>query len=98
MSQAINRAEVERIARLARLALTEEEAERLTRDLQSILEHFSVLQSVNTKDVPPAADFSGLKNVTRPDAAQPDELCSSAALLELAPQKHDGHFKVKAVF
>lgn len=94
----ITSAEVSRIADLARLGITPSEAKQAAEKLDQILENFSKIQDVDTAQVPPADDVSGRENVQRPDEAQPEVLCSHAALLSAAPDTHAGHIKVKAIF
>ncbi len=90
--------EVRSIARLSRLALTDEEVEQATKDLSGILGHFSAIGSIDTTDVPPADDASGLKNITREDVATPNALCSAADLLERAPKINKQYVQVPGVF
>ncbi len=63
----ITRKEIEHIAELARLELSEEEKDRFSRQLGSILEYISQLNEVDTKNVEGAAQVSGLVDVWRPD-------------------------------
>ena len=83
------------IARLARLGLTEAEVERLREQLSHLLEHFEVLQQVDTTDVPPTAHSIVLQTVVRDDevaeSLPPDQILANA------PQKEEGFFRVKAV-
>ena len=67
----ISRAEVEHAARLARLALTEDEIEQLTVDLAKILEHAALVSALDTTDVPPTSHPIELVNVLRPDVPRP---------------------------
>ncbi len=98
MSKQISEEEVRRIAALARLGLTDEEVTKAAADLQSVLQHFSQLQDIDTTDVPMAADASGLKNVMRKDEAKPEALAKHEVMLEAAPETKDGQVKAKAVF
>lgn len=98
MSDSISREEVERVAALGRLALTPEEIDQATDTLGGILANFSSIQAIDTKNVPMAADTSGLENVTRPDDARSEVLCTHEALLAAAPDVHRDHIKVRAVF
>ena len=54
-SDRLTRADVEHVARLARLALTEEEIERFTGQLAVILDHAAELAALDLADVPPTA-------------------------------------------
>ena len=83
------------IARLARLGLTEDEVERLREQLSHLLEHFEVLQQVDTTDVPPTAHSIVLQTVVRDDevaeSLPPDQILANA------PRKEEDFFRVKAV-
>src|SRR5690606_40722324 len=68
---AIEREDVERVARLARLALTEEEKALFQEQLGAILEHVRALQEVDTEGVEPTPYAVQLTNVLRPDRARP---------------------------
>ncbi len=61
----LTRQEVLHIAHLARIHLTEEEITLFQRDLSSILDWVSVLQEVDTENVPETSQVTGLQNVTR---------------------------------
>ena len=88
-------AEVEHVALLARLRLTEEEKHRLTDDLNHILDQFAVLQQLDTTDIPPTAHAMALENVFRDDVSRPS-LPRDAALRE-APEARDEFFVVPRV-
>jgi aspartyl-tRNA(Asn)/glutamyl-tRNA(Gln) amidotransferase subunit C len=91
----LSRQEVEHLALLARLGLSEDEVERMREQLSSILENFEILQQVDTTDVPPTAQSIALQNVLRDD-----EVVSSLPVEEVlrnAPNQEEGHFKVRAV-
>ena len=67
---AITREEVRRVAALARLRLTPEEVERLTGDLDHILEAFARLSTLDTRAVEPTAHVEDFGAVLRPDAVE----------------------------
>ncbi|MDP3997561.1 MAG: Asp-tRNA(Asn)/Glu-tRNA(Gln) amidotransferase subunit GatC [bacterium] len=89
---------VQKVAALARLGLTEQEASQSADDLAGILGHFSVIQQIDTADTPTSDDVTGLQNVARTDVAQPNDLCTPDELLAAAPAVHKGQVKSKAVF
>ncbi len=91
----ITRADVEHVARLARLGLTEEEVESLTRELGVILEHAAEVSALDTEGVPPTAHPLPLVNVLRADAARPG-LPRDEVLAE-APAVQDNRFKVPRI-
>ena len=64
---ALSTDDVRDIARLARIAISDDEVERMRDQLSSILDHFEVLSDIDTDDVPPTAQSFDLTNVERPD-------------------------------
>ncbi|MCR8987537.1 Asp-tRNA(Asn)/Glu-tRNA(Gln) amidotransferase subunit GatC [Brevibacillus laterosporus] len=92
----ISRQEVEHVAKLARLRLTEEEAERYTRELDAILDFAAQLNELDTTNVKPTSHAFDVRNVMRPDVNRPS--VSNAEALCNAPDQEDGQFKVPAVF
>jgi aspartyl-tRNA(Asn)/glutamyl-tRNA(Gln) amidotransferase subunit C len=91
----ITRAEVEHVARLARLALTPEEVDVLTGELATILEHAASVSALDTDGVPPTAHPLPLVNVFRPDEPRPG--LDRDEVLREAPASEDGRFRVPRV-
>ncbi len=88
-------AEVEHIAELAKLSLTEEEKALFRDQLAAILDYAAILQSVDTSAIPPTATVLPLRNVMRGDAVRPS--MAREDVLANAPDAQDGFFKVRAV-
>jgi len=88
-------ADVEHVANLARLGLSDDETERMREQLSSILEHIAVLQEIDTDRIPPTAQVNALANVLRDDVVRPS--LSQEAVLANAPQSRDGFLEVRAV-
>ncbi|TMB81696.1 MAG: Asp-tRNA(Asn)/Glu-tRNA(Gln) amidotransferase subunit GatC [Chloroflexi bacterium] len=91
----ITRADVEHVAALARLGLTEEEIERMVSQLNHILEAIAALQDVDTSAVGPTAQVIPLENVMREDV--PRDGISREAALANAPLREGGHLRVPVV-
>jgi aspartyl-tRNA(Asn)/glutamyl-tRNA(Gln) amidotransferase subunit C len=91
----LTRADVEHVARLARLALSEEEVERFTIQLGSILEHAARVEALDTAGVPPTAHPLPLANVLRPDVVRPG--VDRDEVLSLAPEAEDCRFRVPRI-
>ncbi|MBM3132995.1 MAG: Asp-tRNA(Asn)/Glu-tRNA(Gln) amidotransferase subunit GatC [Chloroflexi bacterium] len=87
--------EARRIALLARVGITEAEAEKLREQLSNILENFEILQEVDTTNVLPTAQVTGLENVVREDESAPS--LSQKEILTNAPREEEGFFRIKAV-
>ncbi len=96
MPEKISKKEVEKIARLARLELTEGEVVRYAGELSVILGYVGQLQEVDTENVAATSQVTGLSNVMREDAV--DACDNPEELVALAPEHQDGLIKVKAVF
>jgi len=93
----ITKKDVEHVARLARLALSEEEKDRFTAQLESILEYIEKLNQLDTKNVPPTTHVLSLSNVWREDKAEPTRLGFSEDILKNAPESEGPYFKVKKI-
>ncbi len=91
----IDRAEVQRIARLAHLELDEADVEALTRDLESILDHVAVLDELAVDSVEPT--LAGHDRLPALRADEPAPSLSSSEALANAPDVGDGHFRVPQV-
>jgi aspartyl-tRNA(Asn)/glutamyl-tRNA(Gln) amidotransferase subunit C len=87
--------DVDHVARLARLALTDEEKERFRRQLGLILEHAEKVREVAAEDVPPTSHPVPRSNVFRPDEVTPS--LSHEEALAGAPEEEGGRFKVPRI-
>ena len=87
--------DIEHVARLARLELSDDEKERLKAQLGVILEHAAKVGEVATADVEPTSSAIPRANVLRPDEPRPS-LTASAALSN-APEAEEQRFKVPRI-
>jgi aspartyl-tRNA(Asn)/glutamyl-tRNA(Gln) amidotransferase subunit C len=87
--------DIEHVARLARLALSDEEKDTLRQQLGVILEHAAKVGEVAADDVPPTAYAIPRVNVYRDDV--PDPSLPQVEALANAPEQEDGRFKVVRV-
>jgi aspartyl-tRNA(Asn)/glutamyl-tRNA(Gln) amidotransferase subunit C len=87
--------DIEHVARLARLELTDEEKARLREQLGVILEAAAKVSEVATDDVPPTAYAITRSNVLRPDEITPS--LTTEEVLSNAPKVEDDRFKVPRV-
>lgn len=94
MSQ-ISRDEVAHLARLARLALTEDELDSYAGQLGAILGHVSQIQSVDVAGVKPTGNPLTDVNVFRPDAVEPS--LTEQEALDQAPKAAEGRFAVPRI-
>lgn len=86
--------DVLKLARLAKLQLTEDELNHFADDLSAILDYIETLGDADTADLEPTAQVTGLVNVTRKDEVI-DYGTSSEELLKNAPATQDGQIKVR---
>lgn len=91
----ITRAEVEKVARLSRLALSEEEMETITGQMDAILGHVEQLNELNTDDIIPISHAVPLENAFRADEIGTSIGAEKA--LANAPNESDGCFGVPKV-
>jgi aspartyl-tRNA(Asn)/glutamyl-tRNA(Gln) amidotransferase subunit C len=87
--------DIDHVARLARLELTDEEKARLREQLGAILEHAAKVGEVAADDVPPTAYAIPRSNVLRPDEVTPS--LSVEEVLANAPEVEDDRFKVPKI-
>lgn len=91
----ITKKEVEYVARLARLALSEAEKEKMTAQMDSILQYMDKLNKLDTKNVEPTSHVLPLNNVWREDKIVPSP--TREEMLANAPEQAEGFYKVKKV-
>jgi aspartyl-tRNA(Asn)/glutamyl-tRNA(Gln) amidotransferase subunit C len=91
----LDRATVEHIAALARVGLTTDEIERMRDQLSAVLDHISMLEEVDTSNIPPTAQVIELRNVMRDDVVEPS--LPLELVLRNAPRSEDGYIRVNAV-
>lgn len=84
-----------KVARLARLGLTDDEVATATTQLAAMLEHFADIDELQLDDVVPMTQPYPLQNVFRDDVEQPT--LDHAEVLAAAPEVADGRFKVPPI-
>jgi aspartyl-tRNA(Asn)/glutamyl-tRNA(Gln) amidotransferase subunit C len=95
MATRITRADVEHVAALARLALTDDEIERFTEQLGVILENAARVEALDTEGVAPTAHPLPLVNVLRADEPRP--CLDRDEVLAEAPAAEQGRFRVPRI-
>jgi aspartyl-tRNA(Asn)/glutamyl-tRNA(Gln) amidotransferase subunit C len=88
----IDRDQVLHVARLARLSLSEDEVERMSSELSTILDHIEKISELELEGVEPTSHVVELENVLRPDEPRPS-LPREQALAN-APDEAGGDFRV----
>jgi aspartyl-tRNA(Asn)/glutamyl-tRNA(Gln) amidotransferase subunit C len=88
--------EVKHVAKLAKLTLTDPEVKKFQGQLTEILNYFDVLEKMETKNIEPTSQITGLEDIFRED-----EIGSSLSANEVlanTKEKHGGLFVIKAIF
>ena len=91
----ITKQEVEHVARLARLELSEQDKDKLTDQLSNILTYVEKLNELDTTGVAPTSHVLDISNVMRSD--EPGESLTQERALANAPEKAAGHYKVPKI-
>jgi len=89
--------EVKHIAKLARLAISDDEVAKFSTQLSDILSHAKMLEEIDTSDVKPIAQITGLQDVFFKDEVA-DCKCSEKLLAQSPMDIQDNMIKVKNVF
>lgn len=87
--------DINHLSKLANLPLTAEEKQKFEKQLGETLDYVRRLDEIDTKNVKPTSQVTGLENVLREDEASP--CLSQQDVLSNAKSKHNGFFKVKAI-
>lgn len=87
--------QVKDIADVVRIEISEEEATKLSNDLNELLEHVELLNELDTENVEPTTHVVNLKNVMRDD--EPKEWITQEEALKNAPDAKDGYFRVPSI-
>jgi aspartyl-tRNA(Asn)/glutamyl-tRNA(Gln) amidotransferase subunit C len=88
----IDREQVEHVAKLARLKLTDDEVQRMAGELSGILEHVERIAELDLDEVEPTSHVVALENVLRPDEPRPS--WERDEMLERAPDPAGGAYRV----
>jgi aspartyl-tRNA(Asn)/glutamyl-tRNA(Gln) amidotransferase subunit C len=91
----ITRADVQHVARLARLGLDDQEMDQLASELDHILDAMQALRQLDTSAIPPTAQVIPLRNVMRDDTSRPSWPVEE--ILKNAPATKDQQFLVPPV-
>jgi len=89
---------VKKVAKLANLPITSQQENKFADQLSNILGFISKIQSVDTTDVKPTSQVTGIENVMRDDDVDVTRMLSQEQALSNAKRKHNGFFVVPAVF
>ena len=99
----LSKTEIEKIAKLSRIELTDKEKENYSEELSEILGYVEKLNSAKTDNISETSQVTGLTNVYKEDIASEltqvdkDKDKNRKKLLENAPAQKDGYVKVRAM-
>ena len=91
----LSRTDVEHVAHLARLGLTDDELGRLEGQLNHILDQYAVLAQLDTEHIPPTAQTIEVENILREDVTRPS--LSRDEILATAPERQGDYFVVPPI-
>ena len=89
--------DVEHIAELARIELSKEETEKFAGELSDVLGYIGQLEEVDTKEVEPVSQVTGLVNVLRDDVAKSSDEDTRKTMIDNFPDKDGEYIKVKQI-
>ena len=93
----LTKKQIDHIANLARLELTDKEKSLYGSQLSDVLGYFGQLDEVNTDGIEPTAQVTGLASVLRQDEVVDWDISEKHAALKQAPESEEGQVKVKRV-
>jgi aspartyl-tRNA(Asn)/glutamyl-tRNA(Gln) amidotransferase subunit C len=94
----LSKEEVLKIAKLARLELSEKEVETMQKDLSAVLDYFEILKKIDTSNVKlENKDILDIEKITRKDEVLFENNKTNDWLLNQASDKKDDYIKVKAI-
>ncbi len=101
----ISTGQVEHIAKLARIELTEKEKEKFSKELSLVLDYIDKLNQIDTGNIKPIQQITGLETIMRKDELNPKiqntnypPTGEAGKILDGAPEKKDNYFKVPKIF
>lgn len=86
---------VDHVAKLANLTISKDEKVKFEKQLSETLSYVEKLNAIDTKNVEPTSQVTGLQNVTREDEVKPS--LSQEETLSNTKSKHNGFFRIKAI-
>jgi len=92
---ALSRDDVQHVAQLARLSFSDDEEERMAKEMSQILDHFEKLDELDTSGVPPMSHVLDVTNVFRADEIE--SRIDQEQALAPAPETDGGYFQVPKV-
>lgn len=91
-------ADVEHVARLAKLEISKDEVNKFKVQLSEVVSYINKLTEIPTDNIEPTSQTTGLLNVTRDDETKQDQILSQEDALSGSDEVYNGYFKVPYVF
>jgi aspartyl-tRNA(Asn)/glutamyl-tRNA(Gln) amidotransferase subunit C len=95
---ALTKKDIEHIAKLANLPLTPTEVDKFQKQLSDVVGYVSALEEVDTKDIEPTSQTTGLENVYRTDEVRQENVLSVDEAISGTDETHNNYFKIPAIF
>jgi len=93
----LTKADVLHVAKLAKLSLTDAEIVKYSVQLSAVVDYFSQLSEVDTTNIEPTSQTTGLENVFRDDKVSDNQSLSQDQALSGSDKTYNGYFKVPAI-
>ena len=87
--------DIEHVAKLARIKLTDSEKEKISKQMKTIIEHIEKLNKLDTQNVEPTAHVMGISNVFREDVAA--KILTDQDPINDSPAHSKGHYEVPKI-
>lgn len=94
----LSKTQVEHIAKLSRIAITDAEAERFSEQLSAVLSYMEMLNELDTSDTEPTIQVTGIRNRLRGDEAVPCDPETRDAIMSNFPEREGEYLRVPSVF
>lgn len=98
MTMKISSPDVQKVAALANLKLTEKQIQKFAQQLSSVIGYVSKVQKLDTSSVPETSQVTGSENVFREDEVDAGRMLTQEEALSNAKRTHNGFFVVNALF
>jgi aspartyl-tRNA(Asn)/glutamyl-tRNA(Gln) amidotransferase subunit C len=93
----LNKDEILHIAKLAKIEITDKEVEKYAEQLSEVVDYFSKLSEVDTNNIEPTNQTTGLENVTRPDLIKSENGLTQEEAIAGSDEIYNGYFRVGAI-
>lgn len=93
----LKRTDIEHVAKLAKLTLTPKEIEKFSNQLSKVIDYISQLKEVDTQNIEPTSQTTGLSNVKRVDEVRSKDSLSQDKALSGTDKTHNGYFVVPGI-